>query len=96
MAQGLAQTVEKALVIAAQRIADQHAQRLGALGGQIGQVGGHQTPGHIGHVLIGQVMHALRQRSWVRISVSLPTSSTAQSSLSPRAAGDWPDPAGGR
>ena len=40
-------------------MAGEHAQRLRALGGQIGQVGGDQFPSHVGGIGTAAHMHAL-------------------------------------
>ncbi len=57
VAERFGQPGEKAHVVPAQRIAEQHAERLGPLGGKVGHVAGDELPGDIGGVLSCQIVH---------------------------------------
>ncbi len=46
-------------MIAAQTVAEQHAERLRTLGGKIGEVGGNQFPGDVVGILLAQPVDAL-------------------------------------
>ena len=58
MVEHFGQPIEEAGVPVAQHEAQQHAHRLRALGGEVGQIAGHQFPRDIGRISIGAEMHA--------------------------------------
>jgi hypothetical protein len=63
-------------VVFAEHVAEQHAERIGALGGKVGEIRRDELPGDVGTRLRRRKCTPSTSMSCVRTSVSEPTSST--------------------